>query len=43
MQPEGRVVRFEELAERDQEVVIEFRGQRYRLRATRNGGLVLNK
>jgi hemin uptake protein HemP len=50
-QPEGQakgvlkkgVIAFEELAEGQAEIVIEYRGQCYRLRTTRNGGLILNK
>ncbi|MBL8817818.1 MAG: hemin uptake protein HemP [Planctomyces sp.] len=34
---------FETLAAGAQEVQIEHRGQKYRLRITRNGGLILNK
>jgi hemin uptake protein HemP len=34
---------FEELARGAKEVLIEHHGQTYRLRATRNGGLILNK
>ncbi|RLT22682.1 MAG: hemin uptake protein HemP [Planctomycetota bacterium] len=40
MQP---VVRFSEIADGTTEVIIEHEGQRYRLRATRNGRLLLNK
>lgn len=36
-------VAFEELAQGRKEVLIEHHGQVYRLRATRNGGLILNK
>jgi hemin uptake protein HemP len=36
-------VSFESLAQGRSEVLIEFRGQLYRLRATRNGKLILNK
>jgi hemin uptake protein HemP len=36
-------VSFESLARGKSEVLIEFRGQLYRLRATRNGKLILNK
>lgn len=36
-------VAFELLAQGQSEVIIEFRGQSYRLRATRNGKLILNK
>ncbi len=38
-----RVVSFEDLADQNREVVIEYRGQQYRLRTTRHGGLILNK
>jgi hemin uptake protein HemP len=49
--PEGsrdaRAVRgplpFDELAQGQSEVQIEYQGQVYRLRATRNGKLILNK
>jgi hemin uptake protein HemP len=34
---------FDDLAGGKKEVQIEYRGQIYRLRATRNGGLILNK
>lgn len=37
------VYQFEQLAAGAQEVLIEHRGQQYRLRVTRNGGLILNK
>jgi hemin uptake protein HemP len=36
-------IRFEELAQGASEVLIGYRGQQYRLRTTRNGGLILNK
>lgn len=36
-------VEFEELAKGNREVVIEYEGQDYRLRVTRNGKLILNK
>ncbi len=36
-------VSFESLAQGHSEVLIEFRGQLYRLRATRNSKLILNK
>ena len=38
-----RIVRFSEIADGTTEVIIEHEGQRYRLRATRNGRLLLNK
>ncbi|MEQ9409844.1 MAG: hemin uptake protein HemP [Fuerstiella sp.] len=38
-----RPVSFEELAGGQAEVIIEHKGQQYRLRTTRNGGLILNK
>ena len=38
-----RIVLFSEIAGRATEVIIEYEGQRYRLRATRNGRLLLNK
>lgn len=41
--PRPRVVAFEDLADQNREVVIEYRGQQYRLRTTRHGGLILNK
>lgn len=37
------VYQFEQLSAGSSEVLIEHRGQRYRLRVTRNGGLILNK
>jgi len=37
------VVPFESIASGHREIVIEYRGQQYRLRATRNGKLILNK
>jgi hemin uptake protein HemP len=40
---ETPVVAFESMASGQREVVIEYRGQQYRLRATRNGKLILNK
>lgn len=36
-------VAFENLAGNNPEILIHFRGQTYRLRATRNGKLILNK
>ncbi|MEZ6032383.1 MAG: hemin uptake protein HemP [Planctomycetaceae bacterium] len=42
--PEGeRCVVFNDIAGGTAEVIIEHEGQRYRLRATRNGRLLLNK
>lgn len=38
-----RIVLFNEIAGGTAEVIIEHEGQRYRLRATRNGRLLLNK
>ena len=38
-----RIVLFNEIAGGATEVIIEHEGQRYRLRATRNGRLLLNK
>jgi hemin uptake protein HemP len=38
-----RVVQFEQIAEGRPEVFIDFQGQRYRLRVTQNGKLILNK
>lgn len=38
-----KAIRFAELAAGRNEVTIEFEGQLYRLRATRNGRLLLNK
>lgn len=38
-----RVVSFTDLAGGTAEVIIEHEGQKYRLRATRNGRLLLNK
>ena len=38
-----RVVSFNEIAGGTTEVIIEHEGQKYRLRATRNGRLLLNK
>lgn len=35
--------RFDALCEGSKEIIIEFLGQQYRLRATRNGKLILNK
>lgn len=37
------VIGFDDLAHGQKEVLIEHLGQVYRLRATRNGGLILNK
>ncbi len=41
--PEVRTVSYEQLSGGAREVVIEFAGQFYRLRTTRNGKLILNK
>ena len=42
--PDGeRLVVFNDIAGGTAEVIIEHEGQRYRLRATRNGRLLLNK
>ncbi len=41
--PQSPTYDFETLAAGAQEVQIEHRGQKYRLRVTRNGGLILNK
>lgn len=38
-----RVVSFNEIAGGTAEVIIEHEGQKYRLRSTRNGRLLLNK
>jgi len=38
-----RVVMFSDIAGDTTEVIIEHEGQKYRLRATRNGRLLLNK
>jgi len=38
-----RAIRFDELKQDSHEVLIEYRGQVYRLIATKNGRLVLNK
>lgn len=38
-----RIVLFSEIAGGATEVIVEHEGQRYRLRATRNGRLLLNK
>ena len=37
------VLDFDKYAEGGPEILVEFRNQRYRLRVTRNGGLILNK
>jgi len=37
------VIAFDSISAGQKEVVIEYRGQQYRLRATRNGKLILNK
>ncbi len=37
------IVAFESIASGQREVVIEYRGQQYRLRSCRNGKLILNK
>jgi hemin uptake protein HemP len=42
-QPVQRVVSFNQIAGGTTEVIIEHEGQQYRLRATRNGRLLLNK
>ncbi|MCO6455341.1 MAG: hemin uptake protein HemP [Pirellulaceae bacterium] len=39
----GQAVSFELLGKGQNEVLIAYRGQLYRLRATRNGKLILNK
>jgi hemin uptake protein HemP len=36
-------VRFDELSQGENEVVIEYQDQHYRLRVTKNGKLILNK
>ncbi|MFN0197121.1 MAG: hemin uptake protein HemP [Planctomycetaceae bacterium] len=38
-----RVIRFEEVSGGLPEIQLEFRGQIYRLRVTKNGKLILNK
>ena len=38
-----RIISFSEIAGGTTEVIIEHEGQKYRLRATRNGRLLLNK
>ena len=38
-----REVVFDDLADGQSELIIEHHGQKYRLRATRNGRLILNK
>ena len=40
---DARLVAFESMARGRNEVMIEYQGQVYRLRATRNGKLILNK
>jgi hemin uptake protein HemP len=40
---ESRIFDWETLAAGSKEVVIEHHGQKYRLRTTRKGGLILNK
>jgi len=37
------VVKFSQLAQGAKEVVVEYEDQRYRLRVTKNGKLILNK
>lgn len=39
----GQALSFELLGQGQNEVLIAYRGQLYRLRATRNGKLILNK
>ncbi len=39
----ARIVQFEQIADGRPEVFIDFQGQRYRLRVTQNGKLILNK
>jgi hemin uptake protein HemP len=41
--PDLPVIPFEQIAQGHREIVVEYRGQQYRLRATRNGKLILNK
>jgi hemin uptake protein HemP len=41
--PERKAVAFETLAQGAKEVLIQYGGQVYRLRLTRNGKLILNK
>jgi hemin uptake protein HemP len=36
-------IQFEAIAQGETEILIEYRDQRYRLRATKNGKLILNK
>jgi Hemin uptake protein len=38
-----RFLSFDQLAQGKQEILIEFKGQIYRLRATKNDKLILNK
>lgn len=40
---EASAIQFEDLARGENEVVIEYENQKYRLRVTRNGKLILNK
>jgi len=41
--PEPQALSFDALSKGATEITIEHKGQRYRLRTTRNGGLILNK
>jgi len=42
--PDARpVLQFDSICQGQSEVLIEFRGQQYRLRVTQNGKLILNK
>ncbi|MDA0833664.1 MAG: hemin uptake protein HemP [Planctomycetota bacterium] len=41
--PDSPRINFDEVAAGHSEVQVEFRGQIYRLRVTRNGKLILNK
>ena len=42
-QPELPRLSFDQLCDGRSEIIIEHQGQQYRLRTTRNGGLILNK
>jgi hemin uptake protein HemP len=40
---QASAIQFDELAKGENEVVIEYENQKYRLRVTKNGKLILNK
>ncbi|HAD61463.1 MAG TPA: hemin uptake protein HemP [Planctomycetaceae bacterium] len=41
--PSPPIVDFAEIARGQTEVIIQYKGKEYRLKTTRNGGLILNR